>query len=307
MTMEHDLLPEEDIGSPCASLSREPKSKLFAQTQSAGTSRPTLSRFPAFKKEPQVLIQPSQQPLSEPPTNLPADFNNPLLLNTLVTTMERISLSHDLPVIEIQKFDGSPQSFPVFRHRFEQLINSKPIDDSAKMSRLLQLLEGPPLEAVRRYEAVSGGLAKAPDLLQELFGQPCQIVRACVDTLTKGPSIGSNDNVALQKFVDEAQVMFETLKSMNSLAEMNVDNLEKIISRLPKWMQSKFAEHLKKIELGGRAMPTFKDVVDFLRERANVANHPFFSNLLTGSKGNCTLYIDVCSSDLKQLKKEENL
>ena len=58
---------------------------------------------------------------------------------------------------EIRKFDGSPQHFPVFCHLFEQMINSKPVDESVKMSRLLQLLEGPPLEAVRRYEAVTGG------------------------------------------------------------------------------------------------------------------------------------------------------
>ena len=78
--------------------------------------------------------------------------------------------------------------------------------------------------------------------------------------------------------------MYDTLKSMDCLAEMNVDNLERMISRLPKWMQSKFAEHLRKIEHGGRVMPTFKDVVNFLKERASVANHPFFSNSLMGNK-----------------------
>ena len=152
------------------------------------------------------------------------------------------------------------------------------------MFRLLQLLEGPPLDAVRRYEAVDGGLTKALKLLEERYGQPCQIVRACVDTLTKGASIVSNDNEALQKFADEAQVMYDTLKSMDCLAEMNVDNLERMISRLPKWMQSRFAEYLRKIEHGGRVMPTFKDVVNFLKERASVANHPFFSNSLMGNK-----------------------
>ena len=71
----------------------------------------------------------------------------------------------------------------------------------------------------------------------------------------KAPNIASNDNETLQKFADETQVMFDTLKSLDCLAEMNVDNLEKMISRLPKWMQSKFAEHLRKNEQGGRVMP----------------------------------------------------
>ena len=47
--------------------------------------------------------------------------------------------------------------------------------------------------------------------------------------------------------------------------------------RLPKWMQGKFAERLKRLESEGHMMPTFKDIVDFLKERAFVLNHPFFS------------------------------
>ncbi|XP_028404013.1 uncharacterized protein LOC114526628 [Dendronephthya gigantea] len=152
------------------------------------------------------------------------------------------------------------------------------------MSRLLQLLEGPPLEAVRRYEAVTGGLTKALKLLEDRYSQPCQIVRACVDTLTKSPNIALNNNEMLEKFADETQVMFDTLKSLDCLGKMNVDNLEKMILRLLKWMQSKFAEHLRKSEQCGRVMPTFKDVVDFLRERASVANHQFFSYSSMGGK-----------------------
>jgi hypothetical protein len=47
--------------------------------------------------------------------------------------------------------------------------------------------------------------------------------------------------------------------------------------RLPRWAQGKFAEYLKKIERDGSTMPTFHNIADFLKDRANVANHPFFS------------------------------
>lgn len=124
--------------------------------------------------------------------------------------------------------------------RFNQMINSKFIDDSVKMSTLLQLLEGPPLEAVRRYKTVPGGLIKALELLEDRYGRRCQIVRACVESLTKGRAMASGDKEGLRKFADEAQVMFDTLQSMNCLTEMNTDNLERMILRLPRWMQSKF-------------------------------------------------------------------
>ena len=43
-------------------------------------------------------------------------------------------------------------------------------------------------------------------------------------------------------------ILYDTLNSTNYLGEMNADNLQKMILRLPKWAQGgKFAESLKKI------------------------------------------------------------
>ena len=64
---------------------------------------------------------------------------------------------------------------------------------------------------------------------------------------------------------------------MGCLGEMNTDNLEKVILKLPKWLQDKFREHLKMLELQRRIMPTFKDVAEFLNDRADLANHLFFT------------------------------
>ena len=58
---------------------------------------------------------------------------------------------------------------------------------------------------------------------------------------------------------------------------MNEDNLAKVVMRIPKRMEAKFSEPLKRLEIEGDAMPTFKYVVDFLKERAFVLNHPIFS------------------------------
>ena len=102
-------------------------------------------------------------------------------------------------------------------------------------------------------------------------------MRACVESRTKGPAIQANDKDSLQRFADTAQVTYDTLESMGYLSEMDIDNLEKVIARLPKSMQSKFAEHLKNLERKGQKMPNFKDVVDFLKERAFVMSHPFFT------------------------------
>ena len=77
-----------------------------------------------------------------------------------------------------------------------------------------------------------------------------------MEFLTKGPVIQPNDKDSFQQYVDMAQVTYDTLESMGYLNEINADNFEKVIKRLPKWIQAKFAERLKRLESEGHAMPT---------------------------------------------------
>ena len=98
----------------------------------------------------------------------------------IATTMEKMNADHGLPAMQVLKFDGSLEKYPVFSKRFNQMVRSKAVDEPMKMAWLIQFLEGPVLLAVQRYESVPGGLTKA---LQDRFGQPFKVVRACVDTL----------------------------------------------------------------------------------------------------------------------------
>lgn len=225
-------------------------------------------------------------PLIEDPRQVPPSLHptSECFLATITATMEKMSANHDLLPLQVLKFNGSLERYPLFRQRFHQMVESKSLDEQTKMARLLQFLEGPALRAVQRYEAVSGSLAKSLKVLQNRFGQPFKIVRACIDTLTKGRAIVPQDKEGLQRYADLAQVMYDTLESMGCLGEMNTDSLEKVVLRLPKWLQDKFREHLKKLKRQGRIMPTFKDVVEFLNDRADLAHHPFFTSPSTEVK-----------------------
>lgn len=97
---------------------------------------------------------------------------------------------------------------------------------------------------------------------------------ACVESLTNGPIIQGNEEDSLQRYSNTAQATYDTLESSGYCSEMNADNLEKVITRLLKWMFAKFAEYEKGLERRGQVMP--KIVVDFLKGRAYVLNHPFF-------------------------------
>ena len=180
-------------------------------------------------------------------------------------------------------------------------MKSKALDEQTKMVRLLQFLEGPALRAVQRYEAVTGGLAKSLEVLQNRLDKPFKIVRACIDTLTKVPTIAPQNKEGLQRYVDIAQVIYDTLESMGCLGEMNTENLEKVILKLPKWLQDKFREQFKRLERQGRIMPTFKDVVEFFNDRADLANHPFFISPLTDVKS-----FKSPSTEVKSFKRNED-
>ena len=192
------------------------------------------------------------------PTPQPVSGN---ILAMIASTMKEMNADHGLPALQVVKFDGSPENYPMFRQRFHQMVESKALDQPTKMARLLQFLEGPALLAVQRYESVPGGLTKALRVLHDRFGQPFKIVRACVHTLVKGPSIARQDKRGLQRYADTAQVMYDTLEDMNFLGEMNTDNLEKMILRSPKWAQAKFREHLKKLEHQGQIMPSLETLL----------------------------------------------
>jgi len=92
--------------------------------------------------------------------------NNDSILTNIASAIANISVTQDLPKIHVQKFDGSPDKFPTFRHRFQQMVESRPLDDSIKMTLLLQFLEGPALHAVQRYESLPGGLSSALQTLE---------------------------------------------------------------------------------------------------------------------------------------------
>lgn len=84
------------------------------------------------------------------------------------------------------------------------MVNSKALDEPTKMARLMQFLEGPALLAVQKYVSVPGGLTKALQVLQDRFGQPVKVVRACIDALIKGPVITPQDRHGFRSYADTA-------------------------------------------------------------------------------------------------------
>ena len=146
------------------------------------------------------------------------------------------------------------------------------------MSRLLQNLDGQARRAVAGFEGVPDGLSKALKLLEQRFGQPHVVAKACIDALVDGANISSSDRQGLHEFADRSRTMYETLQSMNALSEMNMTNLAKISGRLPVVLQVKWRDEAQRIREKGR-FPNLKELVEFIERRAEAANDPIFGKV----------------------------
>ena len=63
------------------------------------------------------------------------------LLAIIATTMEKMNADHGLPAMQVLKFEGSHEKYPVFSRRFNQMVGSKALDAPTKMAWLIQFLE----------------------------------------------------------------------------------------------------------------------------------------------------------------------
>jgi len=155
------------------------------------------------------------------------------------------------------------------------MVDYQRISEVQKMSRLLQFLDDQAKRAVAGFEGVPGGLSKALIMIEQLFGQPHVVAKACVDSLVEGASISSSDKQGLRKFADRSRTLYKTLQSMNALSELNVTDLAKMSGRLPVALQAKWRDEAQRIREKGRC-PSLKELVEVIERRAEAANDPIF-------------------------------
>ena len=70
------------------------------------------------KSQPLTFVTSISTPSTVTPNVSSAIVNESVA--AIMPSMERISASHDLPRVQVEKFDGSPQKYPSFRQRLEQ-------------------------------------------------------------------------------------------------------------------------------------------------------------------------------------------
>ena len=110
------------------------------------------------------------------------------MVTKLTASIDSVVTKSNLPPLDVVKFSGNPCEYFRFRARFDEMVRTQNISETQKMSRLLQFLDGQARSAVTGFEG-SGGMLWALKVLQQRFGQPHIVTKACVDALVDGPNI----------------------------------------------------------------------------------------------------------------------
>ena len=174
-----------------------------------------------------------------------AAYQSPVILSPLIT-----------PLLEPDVFDGNPACYRNFIEAFDALISFNVPEPRRKLFYLLRYTKGPAHSLVKGCQYMDDvlGYQKARELLQQTFGQNFQIAKACVDSLTNGPTLHVNDKLSLISFSADINSCMNTLKGMNYLHKMdNLDVITKVAKRLPhQWLSGWLAEVDSLIHLKGQ-------------------------------------------------------
>ncbi|XP_077868099.1 uncharacterized protein LOC144357932 [Saccoglossus kowalevskii] len=167
-----------------------------------------------------------------------------IVQNQLETT-KALAINLSIPKHEFHTFDGDPVAYPNFIKNFEVNIEQLVKDDNVKLSYLIQHCTGAAKEAIRSCVILppERGYTEARKILSTSFGQKHVIVHATIDKVVKGPQIKAYEVDKLQKLARDMKNCHLSSEQMNFHADINsMDTLEKVVRRLPSYLQSDWAK-----------------------------------------------------------------
>ncbi|GAA57118.1 protein disulfide-isomerase, partial [Clonorchis sinensis] len=180
-----------------------------------------------------------------------------------------------LPKIEIDMFSGNPMEFCKFIKAFQMSIADRLFDDSNKLMYLLYYCRGEAKEAIEHCVFLPGkaGYQRAMDILRTQFGRPHDIAQSFMNELLVGGPIAPGDVDALRRLIRKMVNCDLALKQMHYTADLNCStNLKRIVERLPRHLQQRWAEAADDILRSG-SEPEFDHLVSFLDRSVSIASN----------------------------------
>ena len=204
---------------------------------------------------------------------------------TCVSSVKRFLKAHrtaaetsslvNLPRLELPYFDGEPTDFPIFQQTFNEIVHKAPIDDAAKLARLLQFCKGRAHDAIRSCIHSKNGYARATTILSERFGSPFLITEKLVNDLRSGKSVRTPEEI--RHLADELQTSLAILREHGTQSEVESQHfLVAILQRFPKPIQLRWKKYALDSKRKCNKYPSVSHFAQFIAEEADDAMDPVY-------------------------------
>lgn len=182
-----------------------------------------------------------------------------------------------LPKVELEPFNGDPLVYNEFISIFDENVHNKSINDSLKLTRLLQFTTGEAKDAIRHCSLIGGtaGYRKARKLLSTRFGNSYTISHTILDNLKNGKSVSSA--LELRRLADELVTASETLRELKLFSELdNQKCIVDILQRLPNTIRNSWRSKALETKHEKSKYPNFDEFVSFVDRKATDSLDPVY-------------------------------
>ncbi|CAB3981723.1 PREDICTED: uncharacterized protein LOC107351089, partial [Paramuricea clavata] len=200
----------------------------------------------------------------------------------LLAQQQQHTLALTLPTPTVPTFSGNPIDFHTFIQAFEQLIEQKTGNDSARLYYLIQYTSGDVQELMRSCLSMNPqeGYQEARRLLKSRYGRSYQIATAYVERINSYPQIKSEDGASLQIFSVLLTSCKNALKQIGYLNKIeNPDSLQRIMEKLPFGLRQKWRYVADDITEVRQREITVEDIAVFVEKLARASSHPIFGKI----------------------------
>ena len=202
---------------------------------------------------------------------------------------------HRLPDLSVPKFSGEPLEYASFMHSFDSRVASRTNDDNERLYFLEQFTTGTPRELVRSCMMMPPqlGYVEARRKLDEWYSDTFHIAQCYLKRLEKWPAISRDDTKKLDELTTFLIGCRNTMILTESIKELDYPtSLRLIVSKLPMFLQDRWARVADKILYQQGQSVTFGKLVEFLEYENRIRLNPLFGKAVVNiseCKGSASL------------------
>ena len=186
---------------------------------------------------------------------------------------------HRLPEVGLSKFHGDPLEYDSFIRCFDSRVAARTSDDTERLYYLEQFTSGTPREIVRSCVHMPAylGYSEARKRLDNRYGDKFLLAQSYLKKLDQWPVVRGDDVKRLDEFTTFLIGCRNAMLSTDGVKVLDFpSSLRLIVSKLPIYLQDRWARCADAIIHQERVAVTFDRLVTFLEREIRIKLNPLF-------------------------------